>query len=158
MNSIPHGRGPGEKGDDDTPLDWSRYPGREKPFDVDDESPFDGPGDISSIRCDGRPVDMDSPSFEWTCKPTDRVPGIPEEDVPFKTPDDLGTHPRSSQPREEGPDDTPLDWSRLPGDKKPEEEDFPFDGRVIVHQRDFSSSQGLVSDVRASNSLNNMQP
>ena len=74
MKSIPSGRQPSEGGPEDTPQDWSRFPGGVKPADFDDEDVFDRPGDVQSIPRDGKPADKDAPVHDWS---------VPDEDIPF---------------------------------------------------------------------------
>jgi hypothetical protein len=72
LNSIPRTKQPGEKSDDQ-PLDWSRYPGGKKPQGEDDEDLlFDRPGDVRYVPRDGRPLDSDSPEYEWNRQPPGR--------------------------------------------------------------------------------------
>ena len=68
-------------------------------------------------------------STDLAIQPNERVPGVPDEDIPFEKPGDLESTPCPKQSGEPGPDDKPLYWTRYPGGKKPdvEDEDLPFD-------------------------------
>jgi hypothetical protein len=101
--------------------------------------PFDRPGDIQSIPCDGKPHNVDSPELEWSCQPNDRVPGVLDKDIPFEKPGDFESTPRTKQSGKPGPDNKPLDWTHYPGGKKPDVEDKdlplnrPSDLRSVPH-------------------------
>jgi hypothetical protein len=95
----------------------------------DEDSPFDRPGDVCSIPCDGKLPNEDSSQSDWNRQPNEKVPGVPDEDIPFDKPGQLNSIPHNRQPGEEGPDDTPQSWTRLPGDKPAvdDDKDAPFD-------------------------------
>jgi hypothetical protein len=79
---------------------------------------------------------METPEFEWSRQPTEKIPGVPDEDIPFEKPGDLSSTPRIKQPGKPGRDDTEQDWTRYPGGKKPEDVDdkhLKFDRRCSIY-------------------------
>jgi hypothetical protein len=62
--------------------------------------PFDIPGQTRT-----KPPTEESPECEWNRQPNERVPCVPDEDIPFDKPGQLNSIPHTKQPEEGGPDD-----------------------------------------------------
>jgi hypothetical protein len=78
-------------------LDWACSVFTPK-VDDDVNVPFDRPGDVWSIRRDGKPHDKDSPDLIWDFQPGDKITGVPDTNEPFEWPDGVSSVPRDHQP------------------------------------------------------------